>query len=239
MSGTPPGACTVAWTRTRSPSPSTVCVSTASVSKRSRSSAVKRVEQLGVVARGGERRDQRDRAAVGRAAAEQPHAVALQRQQLDDRAAQVVGARGEQLVLRERVEQRDRGLVVVRALDQVLVAQDLAQLAVQQRRLRGRLGVGLGREQAEHARLAGDAPVVRDLADADVVHPHAPVHGREPVRLGDDQQVALERALAHLRRQLGRAAAAARTSRTPRRRGCRARSRARRLIASSAIRYSR
>ena len=41
-------------------------------------------------------------------------------------------------------------------------------------------------------------PVRRDLADADVVHPRAPVDGREPVRLRDDQQVALERALAHV-----------------------------------------
>ena len=161
------------------------------------------VEQLGVVADGGERGDQRDRAAVGRAAPQEPHAVALDREQLDDGAAQVVGARGEQLVLRERVEQRDRGLVVVRALDQVLVAQDLAQLAVEQRRLRRGLGVRLAREQPEHPRLAGDAAVVRDLAHPDVVHPHAPVHGRQPVGLGHDQQVALERALAHVRRQLG------------------------------------
>ena len=160
-----------------------------------------RVEQLRVVARRRQGGDQRRRAAVGGHAAQQPHAVALQRQQLDDRPPQVVAARGEQLVLGERVEQRDGRLVVVRALDQVLAAQDLAQLAVQQRRLRGRLGVGLRREQAEHARLAGDAPVGGDLAHADVVHPHAPVHGREPVGLGDDQQVALERALAPVRRQ--------------------------------------
>ena len=160
-------------------------------------------DELGVVAVGRERGDQRDRAAVRAAAAEQPDAVALQREQRDDGAAQVVRAGREELVLRERVEQRDRGLVVVRALDQVLVAEDLAQLAVEQRRLGGGLGVGLAREQAEHARLAGDAPVRPDLADADVVHPRAAVHGGEPVGLGDDQQVALERALAHLVREVG------------------------------------
>ena len=120
------------------------------------------LEQLAVVARARQRDDQRGAARVGVAAAEQPHLLALQGQQRDDGAAQVVGRGGEQLVLRERVEQRDRGLVVVGALDQVLVAQDLAQLAVQQRRLARRLGVGLGREQPEHPRLAHDLALGRD-----------------------------------------------------------------------------
>ena len=114
------------------------------------------LEQLAVVARARERDDQRGAAAVRVAAAEQPHLLALQREQRHDRAAEVVRRGGEQLVLGERVEQRDRGLVVVRALDQVLGAQDLAQLAVQQRRLARGLGVGLGREQPEHPRLADD-----------------------------------------------------------------------------------
>ena len=96
------------------------------------------LQQVAVVARARQRDDQRRAPRVGVAAAEQPHLLALQREQRHDRAAQVVGRGGEQLVLRERVEQRDRGLVVVRALDQVLGAQDLAQLAVQQRRLRSR-----------------------------------------------------------------------------------------------------
>ena len=214
--------------RTCSDSPSTVCVSTEPEPKRLHSSASSLLDELGVVAVGGERGDQRDRAPVGAAAAEQPDAVALQREQRDDGAAQVVGARREQLVLREGVEQRDRGLVVVRALDQVLVAEDLAQLAVEQRRLRGGLGVGLAREQAEHPRLARDAAVRPDLADADVVHAGAPVDRREPVRLRDDQQVALERALADLVPAGRPAAAGARRRTTPRRRGSRARSRGRR-----------
>ena len=114
--------------------------STASVSKRSRNSVEQALQQVAVVARARQRDDQRRAARVGVAAAEQPHLLALQREQRHDRAAQVVGRGGEQLVLRERVEQRDRGLVVVRALDQVLGAQDLAQLAVQQRRLARGLG---------------------------------------------------------------------------------------------------
>ena len=155
------------------------------------------LQQVAVVARARQRDDQRGAPRVGVAAAEQPHLLALQREQRHDRAAQVVGRGGEQLVLRERVEQRDRGLVVVRALDQVLGAQDLAQLAVQQRRLARGLAVGLGGEQAEHPRLADDLAVGRDPPHADVVHPHRPVHAREPVGLGDDQQVALERPRPH------------------------------------------
>ena len=134
-SSRPPEAWTRKWTCTRSPSPSTRWESTASVSKRSRNSVEQALQQVAVVARARQRDDQRRAARVGVAAAEQPHLLALQREQRHDRAAQVVGRGGEQLVLRERVEQRDRGLVVVRALDQVLGAQDLAQLAVQQRRL--------------------------------------------------------------------------------------------------------
>ena len=155
------------------------------------------LQQVAVVARARQRDDQRRAPRVGVAAAEQPHLLALQREQRHDRAAQVVGRGGEQLVLRERVEQRDRGLVVVRALDQVLGAQDLAQLAVQQRRLARGLAVGLGGEQAEHPGLADDLAVGRDPPHADVVHPHRPVHAREPVGLGDDQQVALERPRPH------------------------------------------
>ena len=161
-----------------------------------------RVEQLGVVARGGDRGDQRGRPAVVRAAAQQPDPIALEREQRHDGAAEVLRRRREQLVLREGVEQRDRGLVVVRALDQVLVAQDLAQLAVEQRGLRRRLGVGLGREEAEHARLADDPAVGRHAPHADVVHSHAPVHRRQAIGLGDDQQVARGRPLAHAGRQL-------------------------------------
>ena len=138
-----------------------------------------------------EREDERGAAAVRRAAAEQAHAVgALEREQRDDRAAQVVDRRREQLVLREGVEQRDRALVVVRALDQVLGLEHAPQLAVQDRRLGRRLGVGLGREQAEQARLAGDLAVGRDAPHADVVHPLVAVHRRARVGLVDDQQLA-------------------------------------------------
>ncbi len=87
------------------------------------------------------------------------------------------------------------------ALDQVLGAQDLAQLAVQQRRLARRLGVGLRREQPQHPRLADDLALRRDPPHAHVVHPHVAVDAGEPVGLRDDQQVALQRALAHVGRQ--------------------------------------
>jgi hypothetical protein len=65
----------------------------------------------------------------------------------------------------------------VRALDQVFGVERLAQLAVQQRRLRRALGERLGREQAEQPQLADDVARARDAADTDVVHPLVPVHG--------------------------------------------------------------
>ena len=168
-----------------------------------------------------EREDERGAAAVGRAAAEQPHAVgALQRQQRDDRAAQVVDRRGEQLVLREGVEERDRALVVVRALDQVLGLEHAPQLAVQHRGLGRRLGVGLAREQAEQARLAGDLAVGRDAAHADVVHPLVAVHRRARVGLVDDQQLAARGQPALLLGELRERDRRARRSSAPRRRGC-------------------
>ena len=160
-------------------------------------------DELLAVARPRQREDDRGAAAVGVAAAEQADLVgALEPDQRDDRAAQVVDRRGEQLLLRERVEERDGGLVVVRALDQVLGVERLAQLAVQQRRLRRALGVRLRREQPEQPRLADDLARSRHAAHADVVHPLLLVHRRDGVGLGDQQQVAARRALAHAGREL-------------------------------------
>ena len=156
----PPAAWTGKWTCTRSPSPSTSWGSTA----------------LGREALA-EQRPQRARAASpcsARAAARRSatRCAPSGSRRPSSRTCSPCSAssattaprrssteRGEQLVLGERVEQRDRGLVVVRALDQVLGREDLAQLAVQQRRLARGLGVGLRGEQAEQPRLADDLAV--------------------------------------------------------------------------------
>jgi hypothetical protein len=160
--------------------------------------------QRRAVARAREREDQRRAAAVGVAAAEQAHAVrALEPREGDDRPAQVVDRRAEELLLREGVEQRDRRLVVVRGLDQVLGVERLAQLAVQQRRVGRTLGERLRREEAEQPRLADDLAFPRDVAHADVVHPLVAVHRRDRVRLGDEQQVAGRGTLADRRRKVG------------------------------------
>ena len=154
------------------------------------------LEQRRVVAALGQRDDDRRGAPVRVAAAQDAPLLGLQAQQREDRAAQVLGRRREQLVLGEGLEERDGGLVVVRALDEVLAGEDLLQLAVQHRRLGGRLGVGLGREQPDHARLADDLAVVGDPADADVVMRTRRWTGESAVGLGDQQQLAAERALA-------------------------------------------
>ena len=96
------------------------------------------LEQRRVVAALGQRDDDRRGAPVGVAAAEDAPLLGLQAQQRDDRAAQVLGGRGEELVLGEGLEERDRRLVVVRALDEVLAGEDPAQLAVQERASRTR-----------------------------------------------------------------------------------------------------
>ena len=105
-------------------------------------------------------------------------------------AAQVLDGGAEQLLLGEGVEQRHGGLEVVRALDQLLGGEDGAQLAVQERHLAGRLGVGLAREQPDETGHARRGAVVPEPADDDVVHARAPVDGRQLVGLADAQQVA-------------------------------------------------
>ena len=156
--------------------------------------------QLDVVAVARQRDGDRDRAALGVEAHEHLDLAALlEVEQAHHLGAQVVDRGAEQVVLRERLVQGDGRLVVVRALDQVLGLDDLAQLAAEDRDAAGRLGVGLRREQPDQAQLAEDLAALADVLDADVVHPLVPVHGREPVRLRHEQQVAAGDALAQPR----------------------------------------
>ncbi len=155
------------------------------------------------VARPRQRDDRRRAAPVGRAPREHAHAIGpLEPGERHDDLAQLLHRRREQLLLRERVEQRDGCLVVVRALDQVLGVEHLPQLAVQHRRLGRALGIGLGGEQPQQPRLADDLARARHAAHADVVHALVPVHGRERVGLVHEQQVAAHRPVEHGRRQL-------------------------------------
>ena len=114
----------------------------------------------------------------------------------DHRAAEVRGVGVEELVLGEGLERRDRRLVVVGSLEEVLLAQDPRELAPQDGDAARPLAVGLGGEEAEHARLPDDVALRVDAADADVVHARAPVDRRHAVGLGDDQKVAVDDALA-------------------------------------------
>ena len=104
----------------------------------------------------------------------------------------MLGARGEQLVLGERLEQRPQRALVVRVVDDVLELEDVAQLAAQHRDGAGGLGVRLLREQPDEAVLAGDRAVLADPFDADVDHPRLPVHRARAVGAGDRQQVAAD-----------------------------------------------
>ena len=142
-----------------------------------------------VVAGARHRDDERMALPVGGAPCHEPGPAGPRAQQLHHRSSEILDGRCEQLVLGERLEQRHEGLVVVRALDEVFRGEDLAQLAMQQRYLARRLCVGLRGEEADHAGLAGRAPLRVDDPHADGVHPHPPVDRRHPDGLGYEQQV--------------------------------------------------
>ena len=95
---------------------------------------------------------------------------------------------------------------------------------MEQRRLRRRLHVRLRREEPDEPRLPDDLAVLVHLADADVVHPGAPVHASS--RSWSSRRRAGRRPrCASARRGRGpRAASGRRTSSAARRTGCRARS---------------
>jgi hypothetical protein len=140
------------------------------------------IADVGAEACARHRGDQRDRPPVGAQPRQQPRLVGAQAEQRRDRALELFGVGGEQLVLRERVEQRDRGLVVMGAFDQVQPRQDLRELAVQQRRTARRLRVGLAGEQPDHA---------ADAAERHGVHARAAVHRRQLGGLADPQPAPL------------------------------------------------
>ncbi len=104
--------------------------------------------------------------------------------------------REEELLLGQRVEDRDDLLVVVRALADVRLGEDRGELAPQDRDVPGRLGVRLRREEADEAVLSRRLSVRAQLLDAHVVHARPPVHGRLGVGLVDDQHRAVYRQLA-------------------------------------------
>ena len=139
-----------------------------------------------------ERHDDRDASAVEIAAHQHADtAVSLQLQQPADQSTELTRGSLEQLVLRERLEQRRGGLVVMRSRDQILRREHLLELVVQERRFRCRLHVRLRREEPDHAGLSDDLAVGVHVPHADVVHPCAPMDRRVRVGLREHQEVAV------------------------------------------------
>ena len=99
----------------------------------------------------------------------------------------------------------------MRALEEVLGGDDLRELAVQQRDAEAGSMYACEVKRPSRRSSPTTRPGGVDALDADVVHAHAAVDGREPVRLRDPQQVAALHALAQPRRHAGRAAWARRT----------------------------
>jgi hypothetical protein len=90
----------------------------------------------------------------------------------------------------------------VRVLEEVLGGRDLAQLAPQDRDAARRRHVGLRREEPEQPQQRDGRAVRPDALDRDVVHLHAAMHGRESIRLRDDEQRPAEQPLAQARLDL-------------------------------------
>ena len=149
-----------------------------------------------VVARQGD--DRRHRPPHRVAAQEEPHAaLLLHAQERHDRHPELRRRGREELVLGEAVEERDDRLVVVRPGDQVLPLHDGLELPPDERDLARRLGVGLGREEADQPQLAHHRARGVDPLHADVVHPRLAMDGGLGVGLRHDHQRAAEDPLPH------------------------------------------
>ena len=113
------------------------------------------VPELGVESVARQRDEDRDAALLDVGPDEELCVLAfLEVEEGDELLAQLLGARDEELVLRERLEQLDERLVVVGALEEVLGDRDLAELAAQDRDPAGRRHVGLAREDPDDAKRA-------------------------------------------------------------------------------------
>ena len=108
----------------------------------------------------------------------------------------LLGRGKEKLLLRQRVEDRDDLLVVVRPLRHAF--EDGPELLAQDRDVLGGLGVGLRREEAEETVFTRDRTVATKLLDTDIVHARAAVDRGLGVCLADDQKRARQRPLPHL-----------------------------------------
>ena len=160
------------------------------------------VAVLGVEAVARHEHQAREEAVEGVAADEQ--AQPLARAQVQDPHAdpvEVVDRDLEQLVAREALEDLDQGLLVVALGGERRALAHGLDLAPQDRYLaRARL-VGGVRVEPEEAPLAGHVAVGVEALDADVVEIGRAVDRRARVRLGQVDQVGLERPRADRRRQ--------------------------------------
>src|SRR4029077_5293820 len=122
------------------------------------------------------------------------------------------------LSARVGLEHREHGLAVVARGIEPEMLDDALDLAAQYRDVPRAAEVGGRGPQAEEAMLAIDAPARVEGLDADVVEQLTAMHGGGRVRLGQDQQLGLARAGAHITAQHGdtrTAAAAARFAQDP------------------------
>ena len=115
--------------------------------------------------------------------------------QVTEHLAERIHGHGEEVVLGERLEELDDGLVVMRALDDVLTLDHLPELPPEHRDLRRRRHVGLGGEQPEEPELGDHRSLVVHAPEPDVVHPGVSMNRGVTIGLRDHHQLGAEIAL--------------------------------------------
>src|ERR1700683_2421808 len=148
-------------------------------------------------------------ALIGIAPYQQAHRAPLvQVDDAADDADQIGETRLEQLVARIGLEHVEHGLAVVAGRIETEVLDDALDLAAQHRDVARAAVVGGRSPQADEAVLAIDAAAAVKGLHADVVEQLAAMHRGGGVGLGDDQQLRLAGAFAHVAAQHRHAAAA-------------------------------
>ncbi len=147
--------------------------------------------QLGIIGLARDIDDGGDEAVELVAAQENARArPANQVQRAAQHGRQRLGGGLEQLIARPGLDQVHQRLGIVPARTRTGIGDDLGRPLAHQRNGARGLVIGLGREQAEEARLTVHAAAFVIMLDADIVGGHAPVHPADHGRLRDDDRFA-------------------------------------------------
>jgi len=122
-------------------------------------------------------------------------------QHCERRPGEIVGGDLEQLIARIVLEDLQQVLTRMAGLGEPQPPKQLTRLPPQDGDLMDALVVGGRCEQSEESALPYDVALLIERLDADVVEVGRPVNRRAAVGLGDDEQLALTRAITGLARE--------------------------------------